>query len=246
MTASISKISEDALLDGRVRLLQPAKGYRVAVDPVLLAAAVAAKPGQRALDLGAGSGAAALCLLARCAGVRVLGLELDPDMAALARRSAALNGVEERFQIDTGDAARPAKGERDAFDHVLMNPPYLEQGRDDAPPGAGRTQAHMEGEAGLQDWIKGALARLKDQGWLTLIHRADRLDAILAALHGRFGSVEIIPLWPKAGRPASRVIVRARKGAKGRASLLPGLVLHREDGAYTEAAEAILRHAKAL
>jgi tRNA1(Val) A37 N6-methylase TrmN6 len=246
MTAIKSKISEDSLLGGKVRLLQPAKGYRVAIDPVLLAAAVPAKKGQRALDLGTGSGAAALCLLARRHDLMALGLELDPDMAALARRSAELNGLEDRLSIVIGDASRPAKGERDAFDHVLMNPPYLEQARDQAPKGEARAKAHMEGQAGLSDWIKGAHARLKDQGWLTLIHRADRLDEILASLLGRFGSTETIPLWPKAGLPASRVIVRARKGAKGRCSLLPGLILHKQDGSFTDEADAILRHGQAL
>lgn len=235
--------AEDTLLGGRVRLLQPGGGgYRAAIDPVLLAAAVPARDGEAVLDVGVGTGAALLCLMARCPGVAATGLELAPEHAALAERSLALNGW--RGRIVTGDLrARPAPVEGNAFDHVLTNPPY--HGPGTRPPDDHRAGAHME-EVPLADWLGFCLRMLRPKGVLTLIHRADRLDGILAALAGKAGAVEVIPLWPKAGQAAKRVIVRARKGARTPAVLHPGLVLHGSDGAFTAEAQAILRDGAAL
>lgn len=239
--------TEDALLGGRLRLFQPRDGYRAAIDPVLLAAAVEARAGDRVLDLGCGVGAAALCLSMRVPGVAVVGLELQPDLAQLARRNLAVNGLGDRLSILEGDLASPP-GELEAasFDHAMMNPPFAEEGHGPPPPHAGKAKAHVEGEADLAAWIKAALRFLKPKGRLVLIHRADRLDDILAALAGKFGAVEIIPLWPGGDKPAKRVLVRARKGVRTPLALKPGMVLHEPGGRYSEAADRILRHGAAL
>nr|WP_246152138.1 methyltransferase [Roseospira navarrensis] len=241
------------MLDGRVRLLQPARGYRVAMDPVLLAAAVPLDgpgPVRRVLDAGAGTGAAALCLLARAGtDVAVTGLETDPETAALAARSAALNGWDARLEMVRGTLlAPPTPVTARPFDAVLTNPPYMEDGT--RPPDPGRAAAHAT-DIPLAAWIGACLDRLRPKGRLVVIHRADRLDALLAALTGRAGAVEVLPLWPGPGadgvpRPARRVIVRARLGVRGPATLHPGLVLHGPDGAHTPAAEAVLRGGAAL
>lgn len=239
-----SEITEDSLLNGRVRLLQPDGGYRAAIDPVLLAASVPVGAGTRVLDVGVGTGAALLCLLARWAEADGTGLEVRNDHAALATRSIAVNGWQARARIVVGDlTARPAPLEANTFDHVLTNPPY--HGPGTRPPHPGRAGAHME-SVPLADWLAFCLRMLRSRGSLCVIHRADRLDAILAALYGKAGAVEIIPLWPKAGQPARRVIVRALKGAKSPAVLHPGLVLHHPDGTYTEVAKAVLRDGASL
>lgn len=238
--------TEDSLLNGRVRLLQPRDGYRAAIDPVLLAAAVAARPGERVLDLGCGVGAAALCLLARCPQLMVAGLEVQDALAGLGRRNAALNGHEGRFAVHCGDAAAPPAGLGD-FDHVLTNPPFFEDGSGTSAANASRARAHQEGELDLAGWIKAAVKMLRPKGRLTLIHRAERLGDILAAMRGRgVGDIGILPLWPKAGRAAGRVIVSARKGVRSPLRLLPGLVLHGEGGEFTAQAEAVLRNGAAL
>jgi tRNA1(Val) A37 N6-methylase TrmN6 len=234
------------LLGGRVRLHQPAHGYRAAIDPVLLAAVVTVAEGGQVLDLGCGVGAAALCLLARLAAVRVTGLELQPELAALARCNAALNGVADRFEVVEGSVLAPplAPG---GFDVVMTNPPYLEATRAKSPPHAGKAAANVEGEAGLAEWIGAAVRLLAPKGRLAVIHRADRLADLLVALSERkLGAIRVLPLWPKPGRPAGRVVVTARKDARTPLELLPGLVLHRDDGRYTEAAEAVLREGAGL
>jgi tRNA1(Val) A37 N6-methylase TrmN6 len=246
-TPSADAVTDDALLGGRVRLTQPARGYRAAIDPVLLAAAVVAGPRDRVLDAGAGVGAASLCLASRIAEARIVGIERDPALIELFARNIAANGMGARVEAVEGDiAAPPAALEPGSFDRVMVNPPYLAASAADAPPDARRAAAMVEGAADLAAWLDFALAMLARKGTLTVIHRADRLDAVLAGLHGRAGDVAVLPLWPKAGQPARRIVVAARKGIAGPARLLPGLVLHEADGRYTEAAEAVLRGGAAL
>ncbi|WP_345740967.1 tRNA1(Val) (adenine(37)-N6)-methyltransferase [Thalassobaculum salexigens] len=234
--------TEDLLLDGRVRLIQPKTGYRAAVDPVLLAASVPARAGERAVDLGCGAGAVFACLAGRVAGVEVIGVERDPAMADLARRTLDLNGFTGR--IETADLTDlPATWEAGRIDHVVANPPYLPADRADPSPDAGRAAAGVEAGADLADWMAAARRCLRHKGTVTVVHRADRLDDILSALSRGFGSVVVFPLFPKAGRDAGRVLVRAVRGGRAPLRLAPGLVLHEADGAYTAAAEAILRGA---
>ena len=238
-------VTEDRLLGGRVVLRQPAEGYRAAIDPVLLAAAAPARDG-RYLDLGCGIGTVAICLASRVAGCRVTGLEIQESLAGLAGENAAANGFSDRIDIVAGDLLDPPERFAEpVFDGVLANPPYQDS-KQSAPPDGSKAIANREGAAGLDDWIRFAGRVLKTKGWLAMIHRADRVDALSAALHPAFGDVRLLPLWPKPGRPARRVIVLARKGVRSPAALLPGLVLHAEHGGFTPEAEAILRDGAAL
>ena len=238
----------DRLLGGRVIVRQPESGYRAAVDPILLAAAVRATPGQKVpmkvLDAGCGAGAAMFCLAARVPGLALTGLEIQHAYAVLAGEGIALNQLNDTFII-TGDLLRPPPDMLNGFDIVLTNPPYGDAGT--PPPDPGLAVAHMEGEADVAAWIRACLAFLKPKGRLVMIHRADRLSDILAALHDNStGDVRIFPIFPKAGSPARRIIIDAGKGRRSPDTLFPGLVLHEEGGAYTVAADAILRNAAAL
>ena len=236
----------DRLLNGRVSLLQPAEGYRVAVDPVLLAAATAPPEGGTVLDLGCGVGAAALCLLARRHDLKAIGLELQPELASLARENARLNEVAQRFTVVTGDAAQPqAMLAQNSVDAVITNPPHLAAGSGRATATPSRSIAHLESSLDLAGWLKRALFWLKPRGKLTLVHRADRLPELLTALGKGAGAIRIYPLWPRAGEPAKRVLLAATKASRAPARLLPGLVLH-EGAGYSAAAEAVLRQGAAL
>ncbi|MBI1779155.1 MAG: methyltransferase [Proteobacteria bacterium] len=237
--------SEDRLLGGRVRLTQPKAGYRAAIDPVLLAAAVEAEPGESVLDLGIGAGAAALCLAARVPGLRIVGLEVQSELARLARLNAALNGIDDLTVFDGSLRDPPPALAGQRFDHVIANPPYLEAERASEGPSPGKRAATVEG-ASLEEWLAFALALAAPKASLTVIHRADRLADLLAGLERGAGAIAVMPLWPKAGRPAKRVIVSARRGSRAALRLLPGIVLHQADGRFTAAAEAILRDAHPL
>ena len=243
-SASTPETTRDTLLAGKVTLWQPRKGYRAAIDPVMLAAAVEPKAGARVLDLGCGVGAVALCLLARRADVCVTGLELDADLVSLARRNAIENTVEDRLEIHQGSVTTPP-GDivPGAFDLVVCNPPYLEAGTASVSPNPGRHSANIEALGDLGAWIAAASRALKPKGSLAMIHRADRLDDIIAELRGAYGEITIHPLWPKRGRAAKRVIIRARKGVSSPARMEAGTVLHNEDGSFSDIAGAVLEGA---
>lgn len=234
----------DSLLAGRVRLYQPAAGYRAAVDPVLLAAAVPAQAGERLLELGIGSGAASLCLLRRVPDCLVTGLELQGELAALARRNAAANGLDARLQVIEGDLRRLPAGLGRSYDRVFANPPFHDCGS--PAPDAQRAVAHHAEAGAVADWIAAGLRCLRPKGTLSLILRADRLVEALSALAGKAGDLRILPIWPKPGRPAGRVLLQARKGARAPLTLLPGLLLHQTNGRFTLTADAVLRGAAAL
>jgi tRNA1Val (adenine37-N6)-methyltransferase len=241
-------LSDDKFLCGRLRLLQPLKGYRAATDPVLLAAACPASPGQSVLDLGCGAGAAALCLGHRVPGLVLAGLELQPAYAELCRRNADRNGI--AVEVHDGDVSRMPKVLRREFDHVIANPPYYSS--DGSPsPIAARSKA-MQVETPLADWVAAGTRRLRPGGWLTLICGADALADVLAALAPKLGSTAILPLAARAGRQALRVIVQARKGGRAPLRLLAPLVLHAgsvHDGdreSYTPEASGVLRDGEDL
>jgi tRNA1(Val) A37 N6-methylase TrmN6 len=240
-------VSEDALLGGRVRLRQPVDGARVSIDPVFLAAAVAIEPGELVLDIGCGTGAAMLCIAAREPQCRVVGLERQRELVRIAGDNLIFNGMATRVSVMVGDLLQPPpRISAGAFDHVIANPPYLERGRGNETPNPARAEAMIEGDADLGDWVRFALSMVRPKGTVTFIHRADRIDAVLGHIAGRAGEVVVYPLWPGLGKPASRILVRARKQVAAPARLAVGMILHEPDGRFTAAAEAILRGGEAL
>lgn len=252
----VTDIQETPLLGGRVICVQPAKGYRSAIDAVLMAAAVPAGEGAHVLDLGTGAGSAALCLAARVPGVRVTGLDVQAPLIDLARRGAALSGFDDRVKFVTGDVLDPPSDASGVlFDHVMLNPPYLPPDRARPPQDPVKAVATIEGAARLHDWIAAAMRLSAPKASITVVHRADRLDDLLAALSAtvsrpagrQLGGITVLPLYPDAtGKAAKRVLVQAWKGAARPLTLLPGLVLHAAGGEYTPEVEHVLREGASL
>jgi len=233
------EVTEDALLGGRIRIRQPARGYRVNVDTVLLAAAVEARDGMRLLEAGCGVGAASIAVAIRNENISLLGVERETNIAEVARENVALNAMSSQIQIVTGDALNK-NADYGVFDGVFLNPPFDADHEGNAPAEA-RRHAYVT-EASIDVWIAALADRLKGGAALTLVHRAAKLPDILSGLDGRLGGVEIIPIRPRASEPAKRIVVRARKGSRAPLRLLRGLDLHDASGAkYTPETDAILK-----
>ncbi len=233
--------TQDFFLNNQVILRQPKVGYRAGVDPVFLASSIDVKAGDRVLDVGAGHGAASICLAHRRPDCTIMGIEIRPDLASLANKNAKLNNFQSRVEIRVGDLTdKLCASDIQAFDHVMANPPYLPASRAGIPSENARYSSDVEGSAVLADWVDFLLNKVCRKGSITLIHRADRLDEVLSLLHGKAGDVIVFPLWPKRGLAANRVIVRARKAVHSPATVASGLVLHEEDGEYTTEASKIL------
>lgn len=239
------EIGEDALLGGRVRLLQPRRGHRAGTDAVLLAAMVEPRPGDMILDLGAATGAVGLMIGARSGEGEIVLVERDPVLAQLCRDNIGLNGLGGRARAVEADIlSSPDERRRlgllpGSADLVVTNPPYLEPGRSRRSPDPRRAQAHELGPGNLERWLATAADLLKPKGRLALIHRADSLGRCLAALEGAFGEVRIRGVQPRAGEPSMRILISAVKGSRAPLSLLSPLVLHGADGAFTPEAAAV-------
>lgn len=241
--APAPETTEDALLGGRLRLLQPRRGHRAGTDAMLLIAACG--EGARAVDLGSGPGPIGLGLLALGRFREAVLVERDPAAAALARANIALNGLEARAALVEADlTARAALLEplglrAGMADLAVANPPYNEPSRHRASPRAARAQAHEMAPELAQAWLKAALRLLTANGRLALIHRPEALPWLLPLIAARMGAVTILPVHARAGEPASRVLIGARAQTKAPARILPALVLHEDDGRFTPLGRSI-------
>jgi tRNA1(Val) A37 N6-methylase TrmN6 len=231
-------LTSGTLLGGRVRHDQPSEGHRTGIEPVLLAAAVPARAGERVLEGGSGVGTALLCLARRVPGMSGLGIESDAALVEIARANAAANRFP-NVSFVVSDLLHFQAG--CAFDHALANPPWHEPAGTVSPDA--RREGAKRGAPGLlAAWTRALAAPLRNRGTLTLVLTAARLPECLAALEAaECGSPAVLPLWPKPQREAKLMLIRGVKGGRGPCRLLSGLVLHRTDGTYTDAAEAILR-----
>jgi tRNA1(Val) A37 N6-methylase TrmN6 len=232
------------LLGGRVRYAQSRRGFRTGIEPVLLAASVPARDGERVLEGGTGAGAALLCLAARVPAIAAVGIERDPELAAIATRNVAENGYAGRLSVVQSDLA--ALTDIGMFDHACANPPWHDQGST-ASPNSAREAAKRAAPDLLRRWAGQLSERLRAGGTITFILPAASLPEALSAFAAAgCGSPTLLPLWPKAGRAAKLVLLQGVKGGAGRFQLLPGLVLHLLEGGYTPEAEAVLRAGAAL
>lgn len=235
-------VRESAVLNGRVRLLQPARGYRAGLDAALLAAACDATAGERVVELGCGVGGALIAAAARRPMAVFLGVERDGAAADLARRNLALNHSDGRVEVRSAELIDGFRSlGQPSFDLAMANPPFFDDPAGLRAPSVAKRGAWMADD-GLAAWVGWLLDAARDGGRVLMIHRADRLPDLLAALTTRAGSIQVRPIQPYADEPAKRMLVRATRAGRAPFRLLPPLVLHDRSGAkHAPEAEAILR-----
>jgi tRNA1(Val) A37 N6-methylase TrmN6 len=235
---STHTLSRDGFLNKTIWLLQPKSGYRAGIDPVFLAASLPLKPHQTILDCGCGVGAVSCFLLARMPSLRITGVDINERVLALAQENHTRNGFEHAFRGIHADLTTLDVAE--SFDHVLSNPPFYTEKSYQRGPSDLKSQAHQETLA-LKSWVAQMLRPLKHKGYFSLILPTNRLGDFFDTEGASLGDLKIFPLWPSKGVAAKRVILQGQKGTKGPPQLLPGLVLHGENAAYTQEADAVLR-----
>ena len=247
--------TNDTLLGGALAVCQPARGYRVGLDALLLAAAApvtATHNASTVVDLGAGVGTVGLAIAIRAVGSRVVLVERDTALVALARVNIAQNGLRERVRVVAADVTEPATAfaehdlGSDSIDHAVANPPFYVDGEGVRAARAQRATSRAMPPGSLDGWIRAAARWVRPGGTLTLVHRVAALGELLAALDGRFGAVDVLPLAATAREPATRMLVSARKGSRGPLRLLAPLVTHDAHGGFTEEIGALVTEPRAL
>jgi tRNA1(Val) A37 N6-methylase TrmN6 len=244
LASSASACTEDAFLGGQLRLRQLKSGHRAGHDAMLLAAATPARHGDRVVDFGAGVGAAGLAVARRAAGIDLVLVEIDDELANLARDNSAANEIAAQIIVldveSAADAFAAAGLAPDGADVVLMNPPFNDPARHRVSPDKARATAHVARTATLENWVHAARRILKSGGALTLIWRADGLAEVLAALDRGFGSLAIVPVHGDPATPAIRLLIRAIKGGRAPAQIHPALMLNDESGVPNKEVQEIL------
>ena len=233
--------TDDAFFGGRLVLRQPARGHRSGTDAVLLAAAVPRDVAGLVADVGSGVGAAGLGIALACPSVRVRLIEKDPASVEMARHNIAANGLADRAEVVACDlfskeSRQPMAGQASL---VVTNPPFYEAGEVRASPDAGRRAAHVM-EASLTDWLRACLDLLDAKGTLIVVHAPKALPEMIAALTNRTGAMTFLAVYPRAGQPAHRVVIRAMKGSRAPLSIACPLILH-DGAAFTAEAERLHR-----
>lgn len=248
------ELSIDAFLGGRLLIAQPKRGYRAGIDAVLLAAAASLEgiANPRVLDCGAGVGTVGLCLASCNETAEVVLLERDRNMLKLAKRNIADNNLSDRVNGVACDVTSPGLTLTDAgihdnsFTHIVANPPFFDTGAGTRSPHALKAAGHAMPPGDLAAWIKFAARMASATGRLFMIQHSATLPAILDALGGRFGSTQVVPIYARDGQPANRILISALKGSRAPFTILPGLILHDNQGRYTPAIEAVLRRGAPL
>ncbi len=248
-------VSRDGFFRGQFEALQPKKGgHRSGLDALLLAASVSDNQQGRIADFGAGAGVAGMAVAARVRDVDVDLIEIDTEMSGLASDGLLLasnSRFTNRLKVIQADVSlsgdkREISGLANAsYDQVIMNPPFNDESYRPSPQPK-RMDAHVMGEGGLDPWLRSAAAVLRASGKISLILRPKSLGQMLAGFQGRFGNAQIMPIHAKRGEAANRIVVVGTKGARGPLNLLPGVVMHNEDGSFTDLASQIFDGLSAL
>jgi tRNA1(Val) A37 N6-methylase TrmN6 len=242
--------SDDWFLDGRLLLRQSVKGHRIGTDALLLAAIT---PGRgRICDFGSGVGAVGMAVALRDNKEKpsFVMVEREGIFAGFARHNLEVAKLQSQgvlVQTDIFDRKAFLRASAEcssaladqSFDVVATNPPYDQVLRGRHSPTPLKTAAHAMQGGTLVDWLKAAVRLVKDGGVLTMIHRADRLDDVLAAMPIRAGGLMIRPVQPQVDQAATRILVQATVGSRAPLTLLSPLILHDNEGKFLREAEAL-------
>ncbi len=235
----------DDFLGGLIHLKQPKKGVRATSDAVLLASCVPDDAKGTLLDVGCGSGILALSVAKRADGIEAVGVDIQEDLVALAKENAEINSLSDRVVFECTDVCKAGAMKGQMFDYVITNPPFYSESAEGTDMVFEKTLAHHEKNGDfLARWVDFSMKHLKPKGKFVMIHKAERLPDILALIGKRLGGVGVLPLYSAAGKAAIRVIVFGVMNSRAKMSILPPLIVHNDDGSFTEEAESILRNTK--
>ena len=244
--------SNGTLLEGKIFYKQFQKGYRTALEPILMAACIPAKKEQIIIEGGCGAGAGLMCLAYRVPLITGIGFERHPEIVDLANENFQANKM---FNLQALQVTLPKLPKRpfdflsngqEHVDHVFANPPWHLYNSCPSPD-PNKNLAKKLPKGLLAEWIYALSRPLRQGGTLTLALSANLYCEASAIMHHyKIGSVILFPLWPKLNRPPRIVLLQGPMGSTGGSQIAPGLILHNDNGEFTNEANRILRQGKRL
>ena len=226
----------DDLQRGGLRIIQRENGFRFGTDAVLLADFAAAKRGERVCDMGTGTGVLPLLLSTRAEGTTFDAFEVQPDVADMARRSVALNGLEERIRVHCADCREAgAVIGHETVQLVVTNPPYTAQGAGLVSPETTRALSRSDSDCPLADWMAACARVLQNGGRLCAVFPAPRLLELCDAMRGARVEPKRVRLIVSRPESAPKLaLVEGKKRGRPGLHLLPMLITHTADGGFTD------------
>ena len=219
---------------GGLRIIQSAKEYRFTTDAVLLANFFNDMQGKLCVEFGAGSGVISILVGRKKRPARIVAIELQPNLADMARRSVELNGMSGQIEVVCGDLKDAAKYVDKPADVVVCNPPYRRINSGERQLAENIALCRHELAATLEDVISSAGKALNNRGTFYLVHQAERIAEIVTLCSKYNLAVkEIVPVCPRQGREPNLVLVRAVKCGGADCKLRPPLYVCDEKGEYT-------------
>ena len=217
-------------------IIQDPGRFCFGMDAVLLSGFAKVKPGERALDLGTGTGIIPILLEAKTKGEHFTGLEIQPESADMAARSVAYNHLEEKITIVTGDIKEAsAIFGASSFDVITTNPPYMIGTHGQNSPSAAKAIARHEVLCTLDDILRETAKMLVPGGRFYMVHRPFRLAEIMTELCGCGLEPKRMQLaYPFIDREPNMVFIEAVKGGKSRITVEKPLIIYKEPGKYTD------------
>lgn len=233
----------ERLLDGRLKILQPSRGYRFSIDALLLASFFRERPGDQILEIGPGCGIISLILALRNPTVRLTGIEIQEELADLARRNVAMNGLTDRIDIQTGDIRQIAQRlPPSSFDAVLFNPPYRRLLSGKVNPNRQKAVARHEVEGSFADFLRGARPVLKPAGRVVFIYPAPRCAAAIYHLrHEKIEPKRMRLVHSYADSEAQFILVEGIKEGGEELHILPPLFVYKEGKEYSAEMKTIFQ-----
>lgn len=232
------KVNEriDDLQRNGYQIIQKKDGFCFGMDAVLLSGFAQVKPGEKAVDLGTGTGIIPILLEAKYEGLHYTGLEIQEEIADMARRNVALNHLEEKVSIVTGDIKEASRLLGAAsFDVVTSNPPYMNDSHGLKNPDLPKAIARHEVLCTLEDVVREAARLLRPGGRFYMVHRPHRLIEIITALKGHKLEPKRMKLvHPFVDREANMVLIEAVRGGKSMIKVEAPIIVYKEPGVYTE------------
>ncbi|MFT4005146.1 MAG: tRNA1(Val) (adenine(37)-N6)-methyltransferase [Lacrimispora sp.] len=226
----------DDLQRNGYKIIQKRNGFCFGMDAVLLSGFANVKPGERAVDLGTGTGIIPLLLEAKYQGSHYTGLEIQEEMAEMAARSVALNRLEEKIRIVTGDIKEASRLFGAAsFDVVTSNPPYMNDAHGLKNPDLPKAIARHEVLCSLEDVVREGARLLRPGGRFYMVHRPHRLVEIIAVLkEWRLEPKRMKMVHPFVDKEANMVLIEAIRGGKSMIKVEAPIVVYKEPGVYTD------------
>ena len=241
MSKNILEVSKNKILDGSISLFQPKKGFRVGIDSILLSSSI--KKYSNCIEFGTGSGVILIYLSKKFPNSNIIGVEKNIELIELAKKNLIENNINNtNTKVICNDLLDQAflKEYNNKFDRVIMNPPYFNLNK--VIKSDNKLKASARYETNINQWFLAAYKKLKPKGYMNFVFRSENLDLILSKLYNSWGDIKVFPLWPKAKVKSKLMIVQARKNVNSGVQILPGLILHNNDGSYTDECNSILNN----